>query len=258
MLHVLAVSTLLTYLELENVIQSTGPFCSEFKFQPQKTSREILARFDGERAEFLRRVFHHARKGRMWYSVDVEQIARSIGEPRDRVVAALSYLEETGDLLLQAAGVRQGYRVLTAPADPAELCARLTSHFQKREDSDIARVRRMREFAEREGCLTRSLLAYFGETRDDCGHCPRCEGGPLRPLAPAHYTTPGEREVEALGQLRAEGHEALTTPRQLARFLCGLSSPATTRAGLRRHGMFGALESVPFHEVLRFVEASRR
>lgn len=253
-IRTLVVSTLLTYLELEGVIQSTGPFYSEFKFQPQKTSQEILTRFDGERADFLRRVFYHARKGRTWFSLDVEQIARSIGEPRERIVGALSYLEESGDLVLQAAGVRQGYRVLAAPDDPAALCASLNSRFQKREDSDIARLRQMIEFAEHEGCLTRSLLAYFGETRDDCGHCARCEGGSVRPVPPAHYSVPGEREVEALRRLCVEGHGALTTPRQLARFLCGLSSPATTRAGLRRQGMFGALESVPFHEVLSFVE----
>ena len=29
--------------------------------------------------------------------------------------------------------------------------------------------------------------------------------------------------------LKAEGHRALATPRQLARFLCGLASPATTQ-----------------------------
>jgi len=253
-IRTLVVSTLLTYLELENVIQSTGPFYSEFKFQPQKTSREIVARFDGERADFLRRVFHHARKGRTWFSLDVEQIAQSIGEPRERIVGALSYLDESGDLVLQTAGVRHGYRLLAAPDDPAALCASLSSRFQKREDSDVARVRRMLEFAEQEDCLTRSLIAYFGETRDDCGHCARCEGQSTRALPPASYAAPGEREVKVLRDLCAEGHKALAAPRQLARFLCGLSSPATTRAGLRRHATFGTLESVPFHEVLGFVE----
>ena len=69
---------------------------------------------------------------------------------------------------------------------------------------------------------------------------------------------PGARPVEAeaglLRQLRAESHDALATPRQLARFLCGIASPATTRAKLRTHALFGAFESVPFQEVLAFVE----
>jgi ATP-dependent DNA helicase RecQ len=47
--------------------------------------------------------------------------------------------------------------------------------------------------------------------------------------------------------------EALTEPRQAARFLCGLSSPALTRAKLSRHELFGALEERRFQEVLDWV-----
>ncbi|MDZ4658895.1 MAG: ATP-dependent DNA helicase RecQ [Bythopirellula sp.] len=38
----LVVKTLLTYLELEKILQPTGPVYTEFKFQPQKPSAEIL------------------------------------------------------------------------------------------------------------------------------------------------------------------------------------------------------------------------
>ena len=54
--------------------------------------------------------------------------------------------------------------------------------------------------------------------------------------------------------MKGEEHAALASPRQLARFLCGIASPATTRARLRRHAMFGRFDSVPFYEVLEFVE----
>ncbi|MCK4342392.1 MAG: RecQ family ATP-dependent DNA helicase [Phycisphaerae bacterium] len=250
----LVVQTLLTYLELENVIQATGPFYSEFKFQPQKTSREILARFDPARADFLRSIFSQARKGRTWFALDVEQVSRSTGETRDRIVKALGYLEETGDLVLQVAGVRQGYRNLQLACDRGMLGETLSARFTRREEHDIARIHRMLQWAEHDGCLTKHLLDYFGETRGDCGHCARCEGVPARPLPPARYVVPGEAEAGPLRNLRAEGRDALATPRQLTRFLCGITSPATTRAKLRAHALFGALKSVPFREVLAFVE----
>jgi hypothetical protein len=42
----------------------------------------------------------------------------------------------------------------------------------------------------------------------------------------------------------------------VARFLCGISSPATARARLStRHPMFGMLADVPFRDVLAFVQA---
>ncbi|MEE8452535.1 MAG: ATP-dependent DNA helicase RecQ [Thermoguttaceae bacterium] len=250
----LVVRTLLTYLELENVISATSPFYSLYKFQPQKTSQQILARFDPSRADFLRSIFRHATKGKTWFSLDAEQVGRAIGQPRERVVAAIGYLEETGDLIVQASGVRQGYRRLRLPGDLSQLCETLFERFQTREDNDIERIRSVMAFAEHEGCLTQELLAYFGERRDPCGHCGRCDGEPAQPLPPARYASPDPSKAAAIGRLRAEGHDSLATPRQLARFLCGLNSPATSRDRLRKHPTFGTFTAVPFHEVLKFIE----
>jgi ATP-dependent DNA helicase RecQ len=57
-----------------------------------------------------------------------------------------------------------------------------------------------------------------------------------------------------LRTLRAESGAALGTPRQMAKFLCGIGSPGLTRAKLTRHEHFGAWAGIPFREVLRFVE----
>jgi ATP-dependent DNA helicase RecQ len=249
----LVVKTLLAYLELENVIQSTGPFYSGFKFKPQKPSQDILARFDRDRAAFLARIFQHAHRGKTWFSLDVEQVARALREPRERIVAALGYLEELGDLVLEASGVRLGYRMVQRPADLGTLRDDLATRFRQREESDIARIHRVLELAEHQGCLWAHLLDYFGETRDDCGHCSRCEGIPARKLPPARHPPLNGSHAEQLRELRDEGHAALATPRQLARFLCGITSPATTRARLRGHPQFGVCESIPFQEVLAFV-----
>jgi ATP-dependent DNA helicase RecQ len=251
----LVVKTLLTYLELENVLQATSPFYSEYKFQPQKSSREILGRFDAERGEFLRSVFRHAVKGRTWFSIDLEKVSRAIGQPRARIVAAMGYLEETGDLVVEAAGVRQGYRLKQRPGDLPRLCEELSRRFHEREAHDIARIRRVLAYAEAEGCLTCHLLDYFGEERDPCGHCGRCEGQPRVPLPAASCAGIACGWQPRLHQLLAEKHAALAAPRQVARFLCGLSSPATARAKLRAHPMFGMLAATPFHDVLAAAES---
>jgi ATP-dependent DNA helicase RecQ len=46
----------------------------------------------------------------------------------------------------------------------------------------------------------------------------------------------------------------LRAKRQLARFLCGISSPAVTRDRLTRHDAFGRLEAVPFSKVLEYLD----
>lgn len=250
----LVVETLLAYLELEHVIHATGPFYTTFKFQPRRPTQEILRGFDAERAAFLRGVLQHARQGRTWFTLEVDEVSRTLGEPRERIVKALSYLEEKGDLVLEATGLRHGYRRARGSSDRAALAAALATRFMRREEHDVARIRHVCAWAAHDGCLTQHLLEYFGEKRNACGHCARCDGEAARPLPLTHRNPVREPEAARLRALRAEKHAALATPRQLARFLCGLSSPATTRAKLRTHPAFGLLETTPFQEVLAFVE----
>jgi len=67
---------------------------------------------------------------------------------------------------------------------------------------------------------------------------------------------PGDREAAMVRALRAEGHAALASPRQMARFLCGLTSPAASRAKLGKNPLFGALADLPFERVMALAERS--
>ena len=61
--------------------------------------------------------------------------------------------------------------------------------------------------------------------------------------------------AEAITKVIAEKHAALRQPRQLARFLCGITSPAAARERLSRHDHFGMLAEVPFQTVLTQAES---
>ncbi len=250
----LVVKTLITYLELDGVLQSTGSFFAEFKFQPQRPSVEILAQFDADRAEFLRSLFACAKFGKTWFSLDADAAGRQLKQPRERIVAALNYLEERGDLVVEATGVRQKYRRLQLPHDRAGLVESLAERFLEREANDVARVESVVALAERDGCVTCFLLDYFGESREACGHCSGCAGEKPQPIARPEPWTPQAADVATIRRLRAEKHKALETPRQLARFLCGISSPATTRAKLRQRKEFGQWNHHRFADVLALAE----
>jgi ATP-dependent DNA helicase RecQ len=250
----LVVKTLITYLELDGVLQSTGSFYAEFKFQPLRPSAEILAQFDADRAEFLRTVFASAKFGKTWFTLDAEAAARRLKQPRERIVAALNYLEQRGDLLVEATGVRHSYRRLTLPRDRAALVESLAERFLEREANDVARVESVVALAEHDGCITGFLLDYFGESRQACGHCGGCTGERVQPLARPEPWVPQAADVATIRQLRAEKHQALATPRQLARYLCGISSPATTRGKLRQRKEFGQWSRRRFADVLALAE----
>ena len=56
--------------------------------------------------------------------------------------------------------------------------------------------------------------------------------------------------MRVIEELQAEYPDRFTTPRDKARFLCGLSSPSLVRARLTRHASFGVCDRVPFADVL--------
>lgn len=245
----LVVSTALTYLELDGLIAATAPFYTTYQWKFLRAPAEILARFDAERRAFLERLFGLAKVGRVWNSVVLADAVTALGGDRERVVKALTFLEEKGDLELQVAGVRQGYRVVRVPEDLAAVWHELRRRFAVRESSDIARVAAVAALVGGERCLVRRLLAYFGEEHGrDCGHCGLCAGDARAVLERAT----GGLSISAgeLRTLRSEHPRALGGARQLARFLCGIASPALSTAKLTRHPRFGAAGEVPFAEVM--------
>ncbi len=250
----LVAQTLLTYLELEGVIAAVGTFFAQCKIQFLDPVAKILDRFDSRRSQFLSNVFAQGRQGPKWLTIDTAGAASAVGSTRERVVKALNYLEEQGHVVLQPSGWRQGYRRLDKDVDRAKLIELMSSRFRDRETRDVARVHQVLDYCQEPQCLTRRLLAYFGEDINaPCGHCARCLGESARdfPVVPARPLGVDERAL--VHEIRAEEHRALSGERALARFLAGLSSPATTGAKLTKHRHFGALKDVAFLRILAFV-----
>jgi hypothetical protein len=54
-----------------------------------------------------------------------------------------------------------------------------------------------------------------------------------------------------IAALRRRYPDALSSPRQIARFLCGLNSPMLTQTKLHKHPDFGDLAGFPFTTVLK-------
>ncbi|GGO82976.1 ATP-dependent DNA helicase RecQ [Marinobacterium nitratireducens] len=249
----LVIGTVLTYLELEGVIAGLGPFYSTYQIRFEVPEEEIVARFDPRRADFLQRLFAAGKQGRVWLTLDVTEAAAALDEPRERLLKALQYLEQEGLIGTQVKGVRQQYRRLQQP-DLNELGARLGDLFVRREEQSLARLQQVLDYAADTRCLPAQLCGYFGdELAQPCGQCTSCLDPSPRVLPRQAESPLTEVQKKAVAALIAEGQEALRHPRQLARFLCGLSSPAAFR--LRRHAAYGSLASQPFRQVLDEAQA---
>jgi ATP-dependent DNA helicase RecQ len=253
----LVLKTILTYLELDGLLEQGTPFYAGYSVRP--TSGEwddVYAIFDPDRADFLRRVLASGKEGRIWTSIDPDAVP---GEKRERVIQALGYLDQQGLIELKVADVRQRFTLIKQPPSLEELRDRLAARFDRREQSETGRIARVVTLVEHDGCQVQSLVGYFGETRaDPCGHCSYCLTGSAQSLPEPAANSDLELDRAALDELTAEHPSALGTPRQRARFLCGLSSPATTKAKLSRHALFGVLAEQRFADVLALTTGIRR
>ena len=226
----LVINTLLTYLELDQWIVATRKFFTTYKVKFTRSLEHLLQGFNPSRQKFLTALFSTAEKARLWHTINPEEAAAKIGEPREKILKALTYLEDLGDINVQPSGVRQGYRLLKNPDDLAALTTRMTELFQKREHSDISRLQQVTTYAQSPTCLNQFLLSYFGEESEPCGQCSSCKN----PASVNHLPSSPSPEITAeeltlVQELINEKHAGLRSPRQLARFLTGLTSPATSR-----------------------------
>ncbi len=244
----LVITTLLTYLELDGIIQATAVFYTDYKIQFLEPAETIFSHFDQNRSDFLRTVFAAGKKGRKWLTVKPREVAEALGEERLRIVKALNYLEEKGLIELSLSGVRQGYRRMDSNIDNDALCEKMFKLFARREQREIDRLQEVCRWVESDSCYSNALMAYFGEQRPQaCGHCSHCRGKAASQLPTSEYQDVDSRSFA--GYYR-RCPEVIERPRQLARFLCGITSPRLSRAGSLKHPDFGALSDQPFPQVL--------
>ncbi len=252
----LVIATALTQLELDGILIPEGPFYASYRVRLERPLAKILAGFAAEDRRLLERMFAAGKAGRTWITMEMAAMSEALAVEEESLRASLQNLEELGDVVLEPAGLRHGYRLAPSPPKAGALAERLTRLFEEREAGEIARLDQVIAYCESSECLARQLVGHFGDALpQDCGVCSSCLGRlGVRALPRADEVELTSEDLEVIRGVMTEKRSALRQPRQLARFLCGLSSPAATRARLGSHDAFGALEHFPFPKVLAQLE----
>jgi len=254
-IRLLALKTLLVYLELQGVLQPAYSYYAEYRYKMLVPENELLGRFQGERLQFVQAILHSSDKARTWATLNFDKLHAIYPSERSRVITAIDYLDQQGLIELQTKQLTQVYRVFKE-ALTGELREMLVQRFDEKERSEIRRIHFLLEFFASSRCLNQQLAAYFSdsELQQPCGHCSVCAGKvvvmpelpPLKPLAQYDFAQLSGQISEKLADSK--------TPALLARFFCGLSTPLFTRLKLRTVKGFALLEAYRFAEVKVWVE----
>jgi len=252
-LRPLVLRTALTYLELAGALRRGTPFYAGYEFRPLASMDRIGETFPEPHGRFALSLFKLSKKGRTWFSMDPEEVAEQAGVERRRVVKALEVMSEKGLIELRSSDVRDRYTRLVEPEWAERLASDLLVRFEYREAQEVLRLGMVVDLVEKEGCQVQRLVGYFGEVLPEpCGHCTFCLTGIAKPMPDSHQKEAIDRSVSIseIQELSAEYPSVLGSDRQVARFLCGLSSPSFTRARISKHALFGSLELHRFGAVL--------
>jgi len=244
----LVLDTLLTYLELAKVIKATAPFYSVYKIKSSQPLAAICGQFNQQRSDFLSRLFASGNKGRIWLSIDLEHSEQQLNEPKQRIMAALNYLEQQEQVELQVTGLQKGYQRLSQALSSEQLTLQQQALFSQREQRDIARLQQVFTWIESQHCYNQVLMQYFGEAMPQpCGHCSYCAGEGAKRLGIASSVEPDLALMQSIAEQQGA---TLNSARKLTRFLCGISSPRLIKSKLSHHVQFGLYTHIHFAKVL--------
>jgi ATP-dependent DNA helicase RecQ len=254
------VESILTKLELQGYLQPMGQFYAEYKYQQVSSDQQILRGHTVARQDLLKRILGLKKKSFLKYhQVRLAEFAEVLGEPQERILSALQWLHESGDIVLIPSQVRQRWRKLAkaSSVDLGKLGKQMMGDLIQREKMDLVRIEQVEKIASLRSCLTEYLLEYFGEkVTVPCGQCGICYGEKkIRENTPK--TVQKIEEVidwELVKKIRQDHFLQLRQDRSLAFFLTGIRSPALTAARLTRDENFGIYQEFSFKEVYEILK----
>ncbi|NWA01194.1 RecQ family ATP-dependent DNA helicase [Pseudomonas gingeri] len=257
----LPLKTLLVQLELRGLIAPRYAYFAEYRFKFLVEPEVLLAKFEGERRDFVAAIIQTSSRARTWATVNFDALYQQHQAERGRVVKALDFFQERRWIELESKQMTEVYSLLVSDFDPHALSLELYACFAQHEVSEIARIHAMLALFATEQCLGYRLARYFGDEQapERCGHCSVCHGQVARLPEPPALTALDQRDFPALcsGFIHRHQEHSGHAPSAecLTRFLCGISVPLFTKLKARALPGFSALEAYPYAEVREWVAA---
>ena len=257
----LPLKTLLVQLELAGVIEPLYAYFADFKIKLLKPKADIINSFNEQRKDFLQRIFNATEFKKVWGSLNFDTLLQDKSIERNRVIAALEYLQEQQLIVLETKGMTEVFKInLNELADPS-LCQNLSSYFKNNEEKEIKRIATLVRFFQLDTCLTVNLARYFDDAAFvnnnsvlQCGHCSVCRGQ-VAVLEHSQTQIPwpnDETLKQGMLELAQRLNDKINQPLSLesyCRFFAGMTVPLFGRNKVRQLSGFGLCEKQRYQAI---------
>lgn len=252
-----SIRTIFAYLELDDIIQRTGSFYCHFRVKPLHSVDRMVAGYAIKEQKLIRQLFASAEWAYGSLQFPLFEISETTGISRQKATQVIQDLADAGDIRLEQRGLREVFQAnkhWDGAINP--VIDSIIARFESRAAFEFTRIKGVVKYAESRKCRARYLTEYFGvKGPESCGVCDLCLGAkPCKLKQRAAPSLPTD-EWAAMLALRAENHACLSTSLQLARFLCGIHSPAAYKARLQQRREFGMWQDHSFTKILQMLEA---
>ncbi|WP_343813841.1 RecQ family ATP-dependent DNA helicase [Colwellia asteriadis] len=258
----LPLKTLLVQLELCGVIEPRYAYFADFKIKLLQPKADILNLFNPQRQEFLTRIFNATDFKKVWGSLNFDDLLKDQSIERNRVIAALEYLQEQQLIVLETKGMTEVFKVNQHELANPSLSQELTAYFKDKEDKEIKRIAALIRFFELDTCLSMNLSRYFDDNvfegeqlnSQGCGHCSVCRGQ----VAKLHYSQakkpwPSDEtlknSMQALASCLAGKTSQPLSLSSYCRFLAGMTEPLFGRNKVKQLSGFASCEQQRYLDI---------
>ncbi len=251
------IATVLALLDLHKVIEPRGSYRCFYRVKLLRPLNDVLAGRPSKEKSLVKTIIESATQQYGIHHVDLLAVAASRKTKREVISTLLHELEKANDIHIEQRGLRTVYRLMTTwDGDRDAIVQRLTNIFESRETYEHGRIASMVKWVNTIKCRVQRLSQYFGwKDAEPCGHCDNCLHLLTGKMKAAKIPRITDQQWEMVRALRRENHPALSTPHQLTRYLCGISSPASLKARLHHREEYGMWHEHRFRDILAMMNA---
>lgn len=250
----LPLKTLLVHLEMLGIIKSKYTYYAQYRFHFVASREKIEAIFKGERKDFIKAIFNYSKAARKWTSVDIKNISENYNCDRQRINAALDFLDQKNLIKLEASLLTESYDILKT-VDVDELSKKLNLIFINKENQEIEKLNSLIAFFENDTCISKNMASYYGEKLDfeKCGHCSICKKGKTTIIRENTIDDLKAYSMDTIFDKEKDSAILNLEDKDIAKFLCGIALPLFSKMKIKSHSQFSLLDKFRLNDVLTHI-----